>query len=398
MTKKLLLPEDVRALLQRRYTNQQKSWLIGEGQWPLSVALGLPTEKDVTADPAGVRRWVQAWAEWSSGGSVSWMSRQWGRLGTQQLPASLAFATPHEVAAVVGDGSRWEQVELRYQSITGRWPQLSGPAVVGKLFNVLAEYDDADFRRLFALLDWLERNPASGLMVRQLPVEGLDTKWLEKRKGLIADLVRQLRSVIPEGDFHSICGLRRQPNRVRIRILCPTLRHRVGGLRDLEAPTEELAALSLDPSTALIVENLETGLALPDLQGVVAFMKLGNAVSTLSQLPWIRDARGLYWGDIDTHGFAILNVARGVMPAVESLLMDEHTLMAYRRLCVEEPAQTSLLELPLLTASERSVFEGLITGRWGPRLRLEQERIPWDYALGRIRTATTYPMGAMEGS
>lgn len=127
-------------------------------------------------------------------------------------------------------------------------------------------------------------------------------------------------------------------------------------------------------------------------------MKLGNAVSTLSQLPWIRDARGLYWGDIDTHGFAILNVARGVMPAVESLLMDEHTLMAYRRLCVEEPAQTSLLELPLLTASERSVFEGLITGRWGPRLRLEQERIPWDYALGRIRTATTYPMGAMEGS
>lgn len=73
--------------------------------------------------------------------------------------------------------------------------------------------------------------------------------------------------------------------------------------------------------------------------------------------------------------------------------MDEHTLMAYRRLCVEEPAQTSLLELPLLTASERSVFEGLITGRWGPRLRLEQERIPWDYALGRIRTATTYRWG-----
>lgn len=397
MTKKLLLPEYVRTLLQRRYANQQKSWLIGEGQWPLSVALGLPTEKDVTADPTGVRRWVQAWGDWSSGGSVSWMSRQWGRLGTQQLPASLALATPREVAAAVGDISRWEQVELRYQSITGRWPQLSGPAVVGKLFNVLAEYDDADFRRLFALLDWLERNPASGLMVRQLPVEGLDTKWLEKRKGLVADLVRQLRSDILEGDFYSVCGLRRQPNRARLRILCPMLRRSVGGLCDLEAPTEELATLNLVPSTVLIVENLETGLALPDLPGVVAFMGLGNAVSTLAQLPWIREARGIYWGDIDTHGFAILNAARGVMPAVASLLMDEHTLMAYRRLCVEEPVQSSLRELPLLTESERSVFEGLITGRWGPRLRLEQERIPWDYALWKIRTAA-YPMGAVEGS
>jgi len=397
MTKKLLFPEDVRTLLQRRYANQQKSWLIGEGQWPLSVALGLPTEKDVTADPTGVRRWVQAWTDWPSGGSVSWMSRQWGRLGTQQLPASLALATPREVAVVVGDASRWEQVQLRYQSITARWPQLSGPAVVGKLFNVLAEYEDSDFLRLFALLDWLESNPASGLLVRQLPVEGLDTKWLEKRKGLVADLIRQLRSDIPEGDFYCVCGLRRQPNRVRLRVLCPTLRHSVGGLCDLEAPTEELATLNLVPSTVLIVENLETGLALPDLPGVVAFMGLGNAVGTLSQLPWIREARGIYWGDIDTHGFAILNAARGVMPAVASLLMDEHTLMAYRRLCVEEPVQTSLRELPLLTESERTVFEGLITGRWGPRLRLEQERIPWDYALGQIRTAT-YPMAAVEGS
>lgn len=85
------------------------------------------------------------------------------------------------------------------------------------------------------------------------------------------------------------------------------------------------------------------------------------------------------------------------MPAVASLLMDEHTLMAYRRFCVEEPVQTSLRELPLLTESERSVFEDLITGRWGPRLRLEQERIPWDYVIGKIRTAA-YPMGAVEGS
>lgn len=395
MTKKLLLPEDARALLQRRYANQQKSWLVGDGVWPLSIALGAPTEKDVTADPSGVRRWVAAWAEWASAGTVSWVERQWGRLGTQQLPANLELAAAHEVAVVVGDVFRWEQIEARYRTFTDRWPQLVGVAAVGKLFNALAEYDDADFCRLLAMLDWLERNPASGLMLRQLPVEGLDTKWLENRKGLVMELIRHLRADGREGDLFEICGLRRPPHRVRLRILCPALRRQVGGLGDIEAPLEELASLNLAPRVALIVENLETGLALPELPGVVAFMKLGKAVGVLSQLPWLRACHGIYWGDIDTHGFAILNSARGALPALESLLMDEQTLTAYRRLCVEEPVQFPELELPLLTASEHSVLAGLRTGRWGPRLRLEQERIPWLHALERIRAALS--RGALIG-
>jgi len=39
-------------------------------------------------------------------------------------------------------------------------------------------------------------------------------------------------------------------------------------------------------------------------------MRLGYAVDVLGQLPWLQEAQCIYWGDIDTHGFAILNRAR----------------------------------------------------------------------------------------
>jgi hypothetical protein len=63
-----------------------------------------------------------------------------------------------------------------------------------------------------------------------------------------------------------------------MRVLCPRLRTRVGGLCDIEAPIAELAALQLAPTISLVVENLNTGVALPDIDGTVAFMRLGLAV------------------------------------------------------------------------------------------------------------------------
>lgn len=405
MTRKLLLPKELSELLLRRYNNQHKAWLLGEGQWPLSVSLGVPTEKDVAGDASGVRRWVDAWSTWSGPGKVSWVSRQWARLGTQQLPASLELATPLEAASALGHGRRWRTVEQRYQLLIARWPQLAGQSVVGRYFSVLSDYSDQDFSRLMAMLDWLEQNPASGLAPRQLPVAGLDTKWLEKRTGLITDFLRSIRGDDTPGDFYSICGLRRPAPRIRLRILCPKLRQQVGGLNDIEAPLLEVAQLSISPRHILIVENLETGLALPDMDGVLAFMRLGNAVTMLAEVPWLQGCDITYWGDIDTHGYAILNRARSLFPNLVSVLMDQETFVSYRKLWGEEDAQCPETTLPLLREHESVVFHGLKDGRWGSQLRLEQERIPWPAAIERLGKAVapiqhenTRPLAHLDGS
>jgi hypothetical protein len=394
MSKKLLSPEAVRALLRGRYQNRHRSWLGGSGSWPLVVSLGEVVERDVDEAPQLVRGWVHSWSTWTGRGAVRWEERQWPRLGTQRLPAALVIDGPLEVAEEIGEDGRWARAAARRALLVHTWPGLGDPNMLGRHFDLLADYCDQDFARLVGLLAWIECNPNSGCYVRQLPISGMDTKWLDgKRRGVLVDLLQGIRGDFSEHDFYRLCGLRRSPHRVRMRVLCPDLRAAVGGLIDVEAPLEQLAALRLRPACTLVVENLETGLALPDLPGVVAFMKLGTGVSVLASLPWVRESAVVYWGDLDSHGFAILNHARGALRQLRSVLMDEHTMLSHRELWVEERTPYASAELPHLTEPERAVFAKLKADTYGRAVRLEQERIGWSLALERVRDAVRH--GAM---
>lgn len=382
MSKKLLSPEAARDFLVRRFNNQHQNWMAGEGTWPLVVALGVPTDKDIAEDAAAVRAWADAWQSQTGPGTVLFEERQFARFGRHRLPSRLSFESAAVVAAAVGQSRRWEIASERYQRMLSRWPVLAQSNALASRFDVLADYSAEDFERLVSLLAWLNANPASGLYLRQLPVEGLDTKWLEKRTRLIASLFRAIRSIGDEGgDFHALVGLKKPAHRVRIRLLCPTLRSLVGGLSDIEAPVGELGRLPISPVTVVIVENLETGLALPDIANTVLVMKLGNAVSALEALPWLRTAEVLYWGDIDTHGFAILDRARKTVPQIRSVLMDEATLLAHQPLWVQEPVPCSSRLFEGLTVDEKSIYDHLRAGTWGARIRLEQERLDWTSSL-----------------
>jgi hypothetical protein len=388
MPKKLTSPEDLRLLLARRFDNHHRSWLAGEGQWPLTMSLGMPLERDMVESAAAVRSWVETWSEWRGPGELLWEERQWARLGRQRLPAAVQFPSASLVAAAIRQGERWERAAGRYEFLVRRWPVLADASQLSRNFDVLADYADEDFDRLCALLAWLKANPDSGLYPRQLPVVGLDTKWMEKRRGLVVDLMQLLHGRHAERDFHALCGLRKPPYRLRLRVLCPLLRASVGGLKDIEAPLEELAGFAIKPRFVVIVENLETGLALPDMEGAVVFMRLGNAVGTLAALPWLHRLPGIYWGDIDTHGFAILSRARAAMPELVSVLMDESTLFSHRSLWVEESTQNGDVLPDFLTAEEGALYQGLREQKWGHNIRLEQERIDWTKAMEILFTLT----------
>jgi hypothetical protein len=86
----------------------------------------------------------------------------------------------------------------------------------------------------------------------QIPLAGMDTKWLEARTTLVADLIAALQLDDAEGGgFHQRCGLKEAPQIVRVRLLDQTLRDHVGGLGDIAAPIGEIAALRLPISRIL---------------------------------------------------------------------------------------------------------------------------------------------------
>jgi hypothetical protein len=116
-------------------------------------------------------------------------------------------------------------------------------------------------------------------------------------------------------------------------------------------------------------------------------MKLGNAVSVIDALPWLKACDVVYWGDIDTHGFVILDRARAVLPDVRSVLMDKETLLAHTKLWSLEHAQSTETALDRLTSAELELFSGLKANTWGQGVRLEQERLPWAAAMEELLRA-----------
>ncbi|WP_426514804.1 Wadjet anti-phage system protein JetD domain-containing protein [Dactylosporangium sp. McL0621] len=99
----------------------------------------------------------------------------------------------------------------------------------------------------------------------------------------------------------------------------------------------------------------------------------GYALSTLQPLRWLTEQL-IYWGDIDTHGFAILSRLRQLFPATRSMLMDRATLLAHQTQWVREPAPASA-HLPALDDPEADLYRELVEDVLGPSIRLEQERI-----------------------
>jgi len=379
----LINPDTIKQRLQQRYRTSHRRWLEGADTWPLSFPLGAPTERQARDHLSAVQAWQACWHAWRGEGEVIWVERRWSGLGMQRLPERLMLRDPMQVAIWLGETERWRRAIKRRALMVDRWPVLVG--AVSKYFDVLADYSEDDFQRLLAMLKWLEAHSDSKLYIRQLPVAGVDTKWLLARKSLITSLLRAIRAGYSDDvDFYDLTGIRREPVLMRLRLLDADMRRVAGGLRDITAPIEDVARLHLPLRRVYIVENLQTGLAFGELSGAAVFMRLGYAVDLFGEIPWLRQLPCYYWGDLDTHGFAILNRLRHYVPHAQSLLMDEATLLAHQDMWGHEKTPVNGAELPLLTNEEQRLYWDLCNNRRGTRIRLEQERIPWGYAWERL--------------
>lgn len=384
-------PEELRRRLRSHWQNRRRNWLLGQGEWPLSLGTEPPTETKILAEWARFDQWLMQWREVAhrDADALHYEMRSWSRVGEQRIPCVWQFATPEAVAAELGHAARWSQAKRRFDLLAAWKADAAWREELSRHFDLLTDLDATEFKRLCTVVEWLWRHPASGLYPRQLPISGIDTKWLDSYRGVTAAWSSALLASETR-DFYAVTGLRAAPDRLRMRLLDPALQAALGGLSDIEAPAGEFIGLKLPARHVLIVENLVTGLACESVPGALVFMRRGYAVDALVKLPWLSQLPVYYWGDIDTHGLAILSRLRSYLPQVRSLMMDEATLLAFKGLWGREEKQHAALEFQHLTEEEQCLYRALREGEYR-QVRLEQERIAWDFAWQCVITSLASP-------
>ena len=248
--------------------------------------------------------------------------------------------------------------------------------------------------RLLDLVAWLQAHPRPGIYLRQVDLAGIHSKFIEAQRGVLAellDLALPAEAIDPQASgaaqFARRFGFRDKPARVRLRFLDPQHAGWVPGLdaADADYTLSQQAFAKLEPAArrVFITENEINFLAFPAAADSLVVFGAGYGFDALAQAGWLHQRELHYWGDIDTHGFAILDQLRSHFPHAQSFLMDRDTLLAHQAQWTEEPQPTQR-DLPRLSVDERWLFDDL---RWrrlrDEPLRLEQERI----AFGRVQQA-----------
>lgn len=390
---------------------------------PQSVPLRAPTAREVADRFGEVQDWVRRWEADGSGLRLEYTTVGGRLIGANRLPGRAWVDEEDRLWRLLGVRSEvaaFRQVLARTRAAQ---PELE-PWVRDHPLAALAEAEVWD--RLLAVVRWIAEHGGPGVYLRQIDVPGVDTKFVESRRGLLGEL---LDAVLPEERVERAVPYRRFAERYRMAakpayLRCRSLDGRpllaaggpsgsgpsgggpsgggpssggpsaggssAGGSLAGEPPgpaeltlrADEAGRLPLPGRRVIIVENEITYLALPALPDALAVLGGGYGVAGLAGLGWLPEREVHYWGDLDTHGFAILDAVRTFLPGARSLLMDRATLEGHRDHWGAEPSPVRS-RLERLSESEHALYTDLVEDRYAPALRLEQERI----RFGAVREA-----------
>jgi len=383
-------------------TQVQKLWdrglpllaLMGDDAlFPRRLTLKGPDSRQLSESFSDVRDWIAQLSGSAKHYRIVWRTLNHRVLGVNEIPAEIWIDSIDDALAFIGkvrDAERFADLlsltretkpelipwlrkrPLRTLELAGSWP---------KLLQIVA---------------WLQMHPRPDIYLRQIDLPGVHSKFIEVHRGVLGelfDLALPPERIDPTdagasgaAGFCRRYGFRDKPLRVRFRILDPELALLpVDADQDIALTEGAFAGLDLAIETVFITENEINFLAFPPVSRSMVIFGAGYGFENLATAHWLHERKIHYWGDIDTHGFAILNQLRRFFPEAVSLLMDKETLLTHRTLWGVEPSPETV-ELTRLTGEEMALYDDLRSGSLGERVRLEQERIGFDYLVAALST------------
>ncbi len=383
-------PKELKAQLARRWERGEllRDAVTGNARFPLRLSLKSPGSADITDRFDAVRAWAAGLAAEGSL-RLEWQEVRHRVQGAQELPASASIETIEDALRWLGKRREWDRFSDQVAATRQTHPALL-PWLERRPLQALEL--SADWARLLAVVTWIVEHPRPALYLRQVDLPGVHSKFIEAHRGVLAELldlalpadgVDVTRAGVSQ--FAARYGFLEKPTRIRFRVLDPAMLAVPGAAcPDVTLDAESFSRARLAVKRVFITENETNFLAFPQVSDAIVVFGAGYGWEALARSRWLANCALHYWGDIDTHGFGILDQLRGQFEQVASFLMDRATLDAHASVWGSE--QTPLqVDLHRLTRAERALYDDLRDNRIRAGLRLEQEHIGFDWLGDRLQ-------------
>jgi hypothetical protein len=370
-------PQDIQAQAYRWWL---KGELLQASDFPKRVALRTPSAKELRDHFEEARCWSQLLRAMPH---IRLELRDFRHqvFGQNSLPNSVWIDDAASAIALIG-----KQKEARIFGQISALTTTRHPELIAWLNQrPLRALELADsWEKLLAVIAWLLAHPRPGIYLRQIDIPGVHTKFVEASRGVLSEMLDLVlpteaidSSATGSGQFNRRYGFLDKPERLRLRWLDPASSPfpRIAKA-DLTLDAANFATLNPAVNRVFFTENETNFLAFPATKNALIIFGAGYGFSAISQAAWLNNCEIHYWGDIDTHGFAILDELRSHFPHARSLLMDHATFLTNASLWGVEATPTKR-DLPRLLSEEQSLYNDLRDQRLGKNLRLEQEHIPF---------------------
>ena len=387
-------PDALKSQLMRLWERGEllRDGVTGHQRFPLRLSLKTPSSGQITDQFNAVREWATELT------GVKWVRIEWQTVrhrvhGAQKLPACVWVETREDALTWLGKRKDDDRFSALVSVTRQKHPALL-PWLEKRPLQALEL--SAEWPALLAVVGWMIEHPHPGIYLRQVDLPGIHSKFIEAHRGVLAEL---LDLALPAhavdtrktgiNQFPARYGFLEKPTRIRFRLLDPAIALVPGAANpDVTLDADSFSHLDLNVQRVFITENETNFLAFPPVKNAMIIFGAGYGWDALARSQWLSRCAIHYWGDIDTHGFGILDQLRNHFEHVTSFLMDKATLEAHTPFWGHE-ASPLRADLYRLTPDERALYDELRDNRIQAGLRLEQEYVGFGWLTGRLQQKTS---------
>ena len=384
-------PKELKGQLARLWERGEllRDVVTGNARFPLRLTLKSPSSTDITDHFDVVRAWASELVAVASL-RIEWQEVRHRVQGAQKMPASAWVETVEAALSWLGRRREWDRFSAQVAATRQTHPALL-PWLEKRPLQALELA--AEWSRLLAVVSWLAAHPRPGIYLRQVDLPGVHSKFIEAHRGVLAELLDLAQPVAAVevtksgvGQFAARYGFLDKPTRVRFRVLDPGIQVVPGTVcPDVTLDAESFSSMDISVKCVFVTENETNFLAFPQVRDAIVIFGAGYGWEALARSHWLQQCTMYYWGDIDTHGFGILDQLRCHFDHVESFLMDRATLDAHAMVWGGEDKPLRV-DLHRLTPEESALYDDLRDNRIRTGLRLEQEHIGFRWLGDRLQS------------